>query len=249
MRSAFGSTSDVELGRSSPSHSLLTVTTDRDAVYPARLLRPPERSCKMDSRSSGRVSVLPVEMQHHILGFCDRATLAVTSRVSLAFLELSAPLLYADIELIGLHRVEELFCHRVSLRSNLPHASPVADEGRHTTSASSRPPSPLGLGTNKPVIRPARTPLAPLHQLAHHRRNIHHRRRTQPVHSPAHLSVARPLRRPARPSPDRHQPLRHRRLRGRDRAVDRDPQDCRPSSRPSVGSPSRPVQRRPDPRD
>ncbi|KAL7417230.1 hypothetical protein BDY24DRAFT_377149 [Mrakia frigida] len=57
---------------------------------------------------------LPLELKHHILRFCDPSTLANTSRVSLAFLHLSSPILYQDIEIVGLKNVEKLFCSRVS---------------------------------------------------------------------------------------------------------------------------------------
>ena len=64
------------------------------------------------NRLSARLPLLPTEMKQLILRFCTPATLAVASRVSAAFLVLSAPLLYADIELVGLDKVEQLFCHR-----------------------------------------------------------------------------------------------------------------------------------------
>ena len=61
-------------------------------------------------RPSSPLPFLPPEMKQHILRFCDPSTLAKASRVSLAFLELSSPILYQEIELIGLGKLEKLFC-------------------------------------------------------------------------------------------------------------------------------------------
>ena len=46
--------------------------------------------------------------------FCDPSTLAKISRVSLAFLELSSPILYQDNEIVGHRKIEQLFSKRVS---------------------------------------------------------------------------------------------------------------------------------------
>ena len=68
----------------------------------------------MDSSSRAPLPSLPLEVEGHILRFCDPATLAVTSRVSLAFLELSIPILHDHIHIIGIENMERLFCSRVS---------------------------------------------------------------------------------------------------------------------------------------
>lgn len=57
---------------------------------------------------------LPIELKREILGFCDPSTLAKTSLVSLALLELSSPLLYRDVTIVGLKALEKLLCDRVS---------------------------------------------------------------------------------------------------------------------------------------
>lgn len=59
---------------------------------------------------------VPTEIKRHILKFCDRSTLAKTARVSLAFLELSFPLLYRNVlgQISGLYRLQRFFCERVS---------------------------------------------------------------------------------------------------------------------------------------
>ncbi|KAL7417180.1 hypothetical protein BDY24DRAFT_438281 [Mrakia frigida] len=62
--------------------------------------------------SSRHLPYIPLELKHHILRFCDPSTLANASRVSLAFLQLSSPILYEDIEIVGLKNVEKFFCSR-----------------------------------------------------------------------------------------------------------------------------------------
>ena len=57
---------------------------------------------------------LPLEVHHHILRLCDPPTLAITSLVSFAFLELSSPLLYNDVNITLGKQTEQLFCSRVS---------------------------------------------------------------------------------------------------------------------------------------
>jgi hypothetical protein len=66
------------------------------------------------STNLGPLPFLPLEVKHHILRFCDPSTLAVTSRVSLAFLELSIPILHDDIHIDGFEQAEQLLCSRVS---------------------------------------------------------------------------------------------------------------------------------------
>ena len=56
---------------------------------------------------------LPVELKAHILGYCDQTTLAMTSRASFAFLELSTPLLYEDINIQGPERLLQLISSQV----------------------------------------------------------------------------------------------------------------------------------------
>ena len=54
----------------------------------------------------------PIEIYNEILKFCDPSTLAALARVSLAFLELSSPLLYRNVELVGTRNMAKLFCGR-----------------------------------------------------------------------------------------------------------------------------------------
>ena len=68
----------------------------------------------MSSKPPRPLPHLPLEVKGHILRFCDPSTLAVTSRVSLAFLELSIPILHDDIHVRGLETTEKLLCSRVS---------------------------------------------------------------------------------------------------------------------------------------
>ncbi|KAL7410144.1 hypothetical protein BDY24DRAFT_418262 [Mrakia frigida] len=68
---------------------------------------------------------LPLELQHEILRQCDPSTLAQTSRVSLAFLDLSSPLLYRDIAIVGLEGLQRLLVPRNEPAQ--PHLSPYLD--------------------------------------------------------------------------------------------------------------------------
>jgi len=54
------------------------------------------------------------ELKKEILRFCDPSTLAKTSLVSLAFLELSTPFLYYEVETRGCKQLSLLFKPRVS---------------------------------------------------------------------------------------------------------------------------------------
>ena len=53
-------------------------------------------------------AVLPSEIHAYVLSFCDDPTLASSSRVSLAFLELTGPLLYRDITVRGKDQLDLL---------------------------------------------------------------------------------------------------------------------------------------------
>jgi hypothetical protein len=61
--------------------------------------------------------ILPIEVKGHILRFCDAPTLAVTSRVSLAFLELSGPLLYEVITVRGREQLLSMIRSKVGTLS------------------------------------------------------------------------------------------------------------------------------------
>jgi hypothetical protein len=63
--------------------------------------------------SSRPLPLLPLELKRSILSFCSPATLAVTSQVSLAFLEMSSPFLYTDV-VVFWERLPLLFSRRVS---------------------------------------------------------------------------------------------------------------------------------------
>jgi hypothetical protein len=99
-----------ELGRPPSSFTVI--------AYLRNCIRHPRSEAMTPARSSASLRAvlpsLPIELRQLILRFCDVPTLVATSLVSLAFLELSTPILYQDIELIGLQRVEQLFCHSVS---------------------------------------------------------------------------------------------------------------------------------------
>ena len=75
----------------------------------------------------------PTEIYNEILKFCDPSTLAKAARVSLAFLELSSPLLYRDVQVDGIEKMAKLFCGRVVSR-RLPLFSPFAAEGTKRSS-------------------------------------------------------------------------------------------------------------------
>jgi hypothetical protein len=80
------------------------------------------------SSSSSVLPHLPLEVKGHILRFCNPATLAITSRVSLAFLELSIPLLHDEIYIKGLENLEKFLCSRVSTSSSLHFAQSIRTE-------------------------------------------------------------------------------------------------------------------------
>jgi hypothetical protein len=90
---------------------------------------PPEPSTEPDpstslidmSSCSSSLPDLPLEVHEHILRFCDPPTLSRTSRVSLAFLELSIPLLRGEIHIEGLEKMEKLLCSRVSGQTSSSH--------------------------------------------------------------------------------------------------------------------------------
>ena len=69
--------------------------------------------------SPGHFPAFPVETLANILSFLPNSSLVNTAQVSTLFLELSAPLLYLDIKLIGLGKLFQFFTHRVS-SSSLP---------------------------------------------------------------------------------------------------------------------------------
>lgn len=55
---------------------------------------------------------LPTELKKAILRFCDPPTLATTSLVNLAFLELSSPLLYQEATVEGWDSLRMMLCRR-----------------------------------------------------------------------------------------------------------------------------------------
>ncbi|KAL7416732.1 hypothetical protein BDY24DRAFT_412226 [Mrakia frigida] len=73
--------------------------------------------------STQPLPLLPTELKREILRFCDPSTLAKTSLVSLAFLQLSSPILYLDIEVVGVPSALKLFCERDPLLHQ-PHLEP-----------------------------------------------------------------------------------------------------------------------------
>ena len=67
----------------------------------------------MSSKTLQPFPAIPLEIKGAILSFCDAATLANASSVSLAFLQLASPLLYDDINIELGEQTEKLFCARV----------------------------------------------------------------------------------------------------------------------------------------
>ncbi|KAL7417224.1 hypothetical protein BDY24DRAFT_377137 [Mrakia frigida] len=123
-----------------------------------------------DTPLSRPLPPLPLELKHHILRFCDPSTLANTSRVSLAFLHLSSPILYQDIEIVGLKNVEKLFCSRDPSLDH-PHLHPhlslflirnitivatpdVGGEALNLSISRLPPPSSLSLPVDLLTLRP-----------------------------------------------------------------------------------------------
>lgn len=99
-------------GEVSSTHFLPTNHHHRPPVQSSSTTRP--MSLGASSPSSRALPPLPMELKRAILRYCDAGTLAVTSRVSLAFLEISSPLLYTDIQ-VAWDRLPALFSHRVSI--------------------------------------------------------------------------------------------------------------------------------------
>ena len=68
----------------------------------------------MSSPQPSILPPLPLEVKGHILSLCDQGTLAVASRVSLAFLELAGPILYEHVHIDGLDSLFSMLNSRVS---------------------------------------------------------------------------------------------------------------------------------------
>ena len=77
----------------------------------------------MTSISSRPLPHLPFETQAHILRFCDRPTLAVSSRVSLAWLELAGPILYEHVIVRGREQLEMMIRTEVSRSCSLSRST------------------------------------------------------------------------------------------------------------------------------
>ncbi|KAL7416749.1 hypothetical protein BDY24DRAFT_438579 [Mrakia frigida] len=93
---------------------------------PSALVKAPSLSSESpqpNKTSTRLLPLLPTELKREILRFCDPSTLAKTSLVSLAFLQLSSPILYHDIELVGAQSALKLFCDRDPLLHQ-PHLEP-----------------------------------------------------------------------------------------------------------------------------
>ena len=73
------------------------------------------------SSFSRRLPHLPLETQAAILRFCDVSTLAVSSRVSLAWLELAGPILYEHITIRSKDQLEMMI--RSDVCRTLPSVS------------------------------------------------------------------------------------------------------------------------------
>ncbi|KAL7415876.1 hypothetical protein BDY24DRAFT_439124 [Mrakia frigida] len=81
------------------------------------------------SSSSPPLPDLPLEIEHQILKFCDASTLATTGLVSLAWLELSAPLLHENITIQGYDHLAQLCASRLPSQHNT-HLSSLLDLDR-----------------------------------------------------------------------------------------------------------------------
>ena len=62
----------------------------------------------MQTYQSSASPPLPTEVKNRILRYCDRGTLAIASRVTLEFLQLSGPMLYQDITVGDIKQVYKL---------------------------------------------------------------------------------------------------------------------------------------------
>jgi len=161
-------------------------------------------------RPSSPLPFLPPEMKQHILRFCDPSTLAKASRVSLAFLELSSPILYQDIELIGLVSSRNSSAQRVgNLSSSRVSCARGFGRGEVSNASSSHllPPSLFSivlcllLLAEKKRPPPASPPSIPIPLPKYHpRRNFRRRRRTTRTFNRSTSSLLF-LPRPQRPHP------------------------------------------------
>jgi len=88
----------------SSSASSLTLPPPLDSTHPANPI-------------PAHLLRLPLEVHHEILKFCNLSTLSQTSRVSLAFLQLSGPLLYRDIFVRGVKSLEKIKRSKVNYRT------------------------------------------------------------------------------------------------------------------------------------
>jgi hypothetical protein len=96
------------------------VSSGRLVLRPS-LSASPAHSHKMSTEPLQPSTPLPLEIKGEILSFADTDTLARACSVSLAFLELAAPLLYRDITFVGPMGLTKFLTLRVSiLASFLP---------------------------------------------------------------------------------------------------------------------------------
>lgn len=109
--------SSLELGKkdSSPS-ALIDLAPTSTASFPSATVHATTRGSTPSAASSMDLSFppLPIELKREIFRFCNQSTLAVTSQVSIAFLELSSPLFYRDVVVMGYDGLIRLFCESVS---------------------------------------------------------------------------------------------------------------------------------------
>ena len=106
---------------------------------------------------------LPVELRREILSLCDRGTLATACRVSLAFLEMAAALLYTHL-VVDRHSLPRLLYRRVSQPHSLSLGFLISPTERHLfchPSDRSFFPSPF---RRRPLPLPRPDPLVPLHR-------------------------------------------------------------------------------------
>jgi len=86
----------------------------------------------MASSSPSSLPFLPNELMKEILKFCDQPTLAKTSTLSLAFLQLSSPLLYRHITIRGPESMDKFLTLVVRISGSISDSSKTKkpQEGR-----------------------------------------------------------------------------------------------------------------------
>jgi len=93
----------------------LVSSTFPPSPFPSSHPQQPRDLEKMAASISSPLPSLPIEIKKEILKFCDPPTLAKTSSLSLAFLQLSSPLLYRHVTIKGPRQLKMMLSLVVSL--------------------------------------------------------------------------------------------------------------------------------------